>query len=90
MGRIFERMCMQYLLLSPDALPFSLKETGRWWGADPETRTQEEIDIVGVSQDGSRALFAECKFTSEHVRPEALERLRRCSRLLTLEDLYRR
>ena len=82
MGRIFERMCMQYLLLSPDALPFSLKETGRWWGADPETRTQEEIDIVGVSQDGSRALFAECKYTSEHVRPEALERLRRRSRLL--------
>lgn len=81
---------MQYLLLSPDALPFSLKEIGRWWGADPETRTQEEIDIVGVSQDGSRALFAECKYTSEHVRPEALERLRRCSRLLTLEDLYRR
>lgn len=82
MGRIFERMCMQYLLLSPDALPFSLKEIGRWWGADPETRTQEEIDIVGVSQDGSRALFAECKYTSEQVKPEALERLRRRSRLL--------
>lgn len=82
MGPIFERMCAQYLLHSPDALPFPLKETGRWWGTDPKTRTQEEIDIVGVSQDGSRVLFAECNYTSEQVGVGVLERLRSRSRLL--------
>jgi hypothetical protein len=82
MGRVFEQICRQFLLHSPDALPFALKEVGRWWGTDPETRTQEEIDIVGVSQDGSRTLFAECTYTGERVKPEALERLRRRSKLL--------
>ncbi|NLM71514.1 MAG: ATP-binding protein [Synergistaceae bacterium] len=82
MGPVFERMCTQHLLHSPGALPFSLKEIGRWWGTDPGTRTQEEIDIVGVSHDGSRALFAECKYTSKQVGLDVFERLRRRSQLL--------
>ena len=36
-------------------------EVGRWWYGE------DEIDIVGLSPDADRILFAECKWTSEPV-----------------------
>ncbi|MBE5750912.1 MAG: DUF234 domain-containing protein [Clostridiales bacterium] len=45
-----------------------------WWGANPKTRKQEEIDIVGIA-DKNTALFAECKWTNEKVDVNVLEKL---------------
>lgn len=50
MGKVFEEICKQYLwrLLLNGESPVEFKDLGRWWGNDPVTRTQTEIDIGSV------------------------------------------
>lgn len=76
MGKIFEDICRQYLwkLLLKGELPVEFSDLGRWWGNDPSTRSQTEIDIMG-EQDKDIALFAECKWTTEKADLSVLETL---------------
>ena len=53
---------------------------GRWWGTNPSTRSQTEIDIMG-EQDKDTALFGECKWTNEKVGADVLETLAGRSRI---------
>lgn len=75
MGSVFEEICRQYLwkilLLGQCAVNFS--DLGRWWGTNPATRSQEEIDLIGAG--GDAALFGECKWTNERVDLQVLETL---------------
>ena len=67
MGKIFEEICVQYLF-QPDIYstnPFPIGNVGRWWGTNPLTRSQEEIDIVAVSEDS--AILGECKWRNQPV-----------------------
>lgn len=75
MGGIFEEICKQYLwrLLLEGNSPVNFSDIGRWWGTNPKTRTQEEIDIMGT--DRNSALFGECKWTNEKVDLSVLETL---------------
>ncbi len=75
MGSVFEDICKQYLwkLLLEGKCAVNFTELGRWWGANPKTKTQEEIDIMGTDKD--TALFAECKWTNEKVDLQVLETL---------------
>ncbi len=66
MGAVFEDICKQYLwgeLLCGNS-PIEFSDLGRWWGNNPKTKSQEEVDIIGFD-DGAGALFAECKWTNE-------------------------
>ena len=82
MGKVFEEICKQYLwkLLLSGASSVKFRELGRWWGTDPSTRSQTEIDIMG-EQDKDYALFGECKWTNEKVDAEILEKLVKRSQL---------
>ena len=82
MGKVFEEICKQFLwnLLLSGQSPVAFQELGRWWGTDPATRSQMEIDIMG-EQDKDCALFGECKWTNEAVDVGVLEKLVRRSRL---------
>ena len=73
-GKIFEDICTQYLwqLLLNGKSPVFFKELGRWWGTDPATHAQTEIDIMG-EQDKNTALFCECKWTNDLVDSGVLE-----------------
>ncbi len=76
MGKVFEDICIQYLwkqLLSGTA-PIEFSSLGRWWGNNPLTRSQTEIDIMG-EQDKDSALFGECKWINEKVDLGILETL---------------
>ncbi len=66
-GRAFEDVCLQYMIRRNNAstLPFLFARSGRWWGGNPKTQRQEEIDLVFASLDGNSALFAECKWRNE-------------------------
>ncbi len=58
MGAVFEEICKQYLwkrLLNGDS-EIDFTDIGRWWGTNPKTRQQEEIDIIG-SADKNTALL---------------------------------
>ena len=76
MGKVFEEICKQYLwkLLLSGESPVQFRELGCWWGTDPSTRSQAEIDIMG-EQDKDTALFGECKWTNEKVDAGVLETL---------------
>lgn len=86
MGRIFEEICSQYLwhLLLEGKSPVDFRDLGRWWGTNPISHSQEEIDIMG-EQDKNTALFCECKWTNEKVNASVLEKLTRRSRLFRYE-----
>ena len=61
-------------------------DIGRWWGANPKTKSQEEIDIMGTDRDS--ALFAECKWTNEKVDLGVLETLVERSNLFSYKKTH--
>ncbi len=71
MGLVFEDMCTEYLISRFGG------RIGRWWGSDPVTKKQEEIDIVLTSMSGGRrsGLFVECKYRNEKVGQDILDTL---------------
>ena len=79
LGKIFEDICVQYLTLFDDNLPFIPKEIGNWWGGNPESKKQEEIDILAVS--GKKAIFGECKWQNELLDLAVLKNLKRKAEL---------
>ena len=81
MGHIFEKACRGYLLRqnSKGALPILFTEIGRWWGSNPKTREQVEIDLIARDMDAF--LFCECKWTNEPVDYQVLKKLQEKSEL---------
>ena len=90
MGGVFEEICKQYLwrLLLADKCAVSFTDLGRWWGTNPQTKAQEEVDIVGADKDS--VLLGECKWTNEKVDLGVLETLAERSKLFrqTKKQLY--
>lgn len=89
MGAVFEEISKQYLwqLLLNGECPVNFRDIGRWWGTNPETHKQEEIDIMGI-QDKDTALFAECKWTAEKVDVNVLDKLIERSGLFNYAHKY--
>ena len=89
MGKVFEDISAQYLwkLLLEGKSPIEFTSLGRWWGNDPRTRRQTEIDIMG-EQDKNSALFAECKWTNEKVDLGVLETLVQRSKLFAYQKVH--
>ena len=82
MGGIFEEICKQYLwsLLLDGKCAVDFTDIGRWWGTNPKTHQQVEIDILGTA-DKNTALFGECKWHNEKVDLGVLESLTEKSEL---------
>lgn len=76
MGDVFEEICKQYLwkLLLEGKSAVNFMDIGRWWGTNPETRQQIEVDIMGIG-DKETALFGECKWRNEKTDLQILEKL---------------
>lgn len=88
MSNVFEDICKQYLwkLLLKNECAVNFSDIGRWWGTNPKTRAQEEIDIMGTDKD--TALFAECKWTNEKVDLSVLETLVERSNLFSYKKKH--
>ena len=88
MGNVFEEICKQYLwkLLLANKCAINFSDLGRWWGTNPKTKKQEEIDIMGADKDS--ALFCECKWTNEKVDVGVLETLKERSELFNYGKKY--
>lgn len=69
MGLAFESVCEQYLRRAARArmLPFVPCHLGKWWGNNPATRKQDDIDVLALSKDGTQGLFCECKFKNREL-----------------------
>jgi hypothetical protein len=90
MGLIFEEICKQYLwkIYIDGRVAVKFKDISRWWGSAPKTKSQVEIDIMGVSHDKNTALFAECKWTNEKVDLSVLEGLIAKSELFSYAEKH--
>ena len=89
MGSVFEDICRQYLwkLLLSGQSPVDFSDLGRWWGADPKTKSQTEIDIMWIA-DKNTALFGECKWKNEKVDLGVLETLVARSQIFHYQNVH--
>ncbi|MCL2032239.1 MAG: ATP-binding protein [Methanomassiliicoccaceae archaeon] len=89
MEAVFEDICIQYLqrLHHDGDVPVAFTEIGRWWGNDPRTKSEVEIDILAADREDS-AIFCECRWTDEDVDVSVLEKLIRRSELFQFEKKY--
>ena len=89
MGPIFEDISIQWLWGEGyDALPFPITQAGRWWGTDPVSHQQEEIDIVATGLNPEQALLCECKWRNEPTGMGEYRTLVKRGKLLSYTDQY--
>ncbi len=76
MGLVFERVCEDYLLHKNaiGELPILFTSIGRWWGTNPTTRQEVEIDLI--AKDGKDYLICECKWRNEKLDLAVLNELK--------------
>ncbi|WP_319757081.1 ATP-binding protein [uncultured Sphaerochaeta sp.] len=67
MGSVFENICMQYLtiLAKQRKLPFVPHTMGRWWGGNPNTKKEDDIDILAFDAHKRSAILCECKYRNK-------------------------
>jgi len=75
MGEVFEKLCIEYMWSIYDELPFAFQNVSRWWGNNPNLKSQAEVDLIAYDSDGSQAIFGECKWRNEHLDKATVERL---------------
>ncbi len=71
MGLTFEKMCRDFILYY-DKLPFPIGRIGQWWGGNPKTRKQAQIDIVVMSAADDSGIIGSCKFRESLVGEDEL------------------
>ncbi len=76
MGLVFEKICSDYLTAqnANANLPFLFTSIGRWWGTNPQTHKQVEIDLI--ANDGKDYLICECKWRNEKTDLSVLNELK--------------
>lgn len=76
MGPVFERICAQWIVAraKAGAFPVAPAAMGRWWGNDPRTKSQEEVDIV-VSDGAGALALCECKWRNEPCGADVAKKL---------------
>lgn len=76
-GHWFETICREWVIAQAKAraLPFSPVRFGTWWGTDPTTRSQDDVDVVAASPKARTALLGECKWRESVDETQAVEKL---------------
>ena len=90
MGEAFEDICKQWLWQENlmEHLPFQFKDCGRWWGTNPFSRSEQEIDILAYSRDNTSAIFCECKWTNEKISENVIGELIEKSAMFNYSKKY--
>lgn len=77
LGRRFERVCAEWLVgeASEGRLPIPATNVGTWWGTNPLTRTQDDIDVLAASETDKRLVIGECKYRESFDETSEVENL---------------
>ena len=62
MGAVFEIIAREFLEYRDPDLPILPSEAGSWWGGNPKTKKECEIDIVIKSATDDSVIIGSCKF----------------------------
>lgn len=73
MGLVFERICKDYILYYDNAASFPVKAVGQWWGGNPRTKKQAQLDVVANSLLDNSCIVGSCKYRNTSVGVEELE-----------------
>ncbi len=74
MGRIFEKICRQYLLkYAAPSQPIA--EIGQWWGNHKRERRQAQIDIVATLATTKSIIVGACKYRNQPIDKTVLQGL---------------
>lgn len=81
-GPVFEDVARQWLMrqMAAGAIDVIPLGVGTWWGTNPRTRHEEEVDVV--VRGAHELLLGECKWTDAPVDSSVLGTLRRRASLL--------
>lgn len=79
-GHLFEKVCREWLLreAGKGALPIQPTVVSSWWGTDPSTHSQTDIDVVAADEIGHQIILGECKWRNQVNASEVLNTL--CAR----------
>lgn len=88
LGKVFEDVCLEYMIRKNRKieLEFIVEKFGIWWGNNPIKMKQEEIDIVGLSEN--KCIYCECKYRNEKLGIKVYEKLVERSNLIPKEKMY--
>ena len=78
MGKVFERISIEYISLYAD-LPFPLKSIGSWWGGSKREKKEIETLIVATSAIGNDLIIGSVKYRKKEVGVSELELMREYS-----------
>ncbi|MCL2512988.1 MAG: ATP-binding protein [Oscillospiraceae bacterium] len=67
MGEVFEKLCIEYMWSVYGDLPCAFQNISRWWGNNPDLKSQAEIDFIAYSEGEEQAIFGECKWRNEEL-----------------------
>lgn len=70
MGPVFETICKEYLEFRDPNLPLLPSAVGSWWGGNPKTKKECEIDIVITSAINNDVIIGSCKFKNTTLNAE--------------------
>ncbi|MDR0198463.1 MAG: ATP-binding protein [Methanomassiliicoccaceae archaeon] len=90
MGPAFEDICMQYLirLNIERRLPFRFNRIGRWWGGNPMTKKETEIDVIASSADEKTLILCECKWRNREPGSKVYDDLKEKAALFRGKDIH--
>ncbi|NMM93815.1 ATP-binding protein [Bifidobacterium oedipodis] len=77
-GQQFETVCTQWLSRANRAkrLPFLATQFGKWWGTDPKTHQQTDIDVLAGNTRTHQLIAGECKWRSRLNVADTIDTLR--------------
>ena len=57
-------MCAEWLREQAiaDSLPIQATSVGSWWGTNPTTHAQDDIDVLAADKEAKTLLIGECKY----------------------------
>lgn len=67
-------------------LKFMFTEIGGWWGNNPLTKEQDEVDII--ARDEENIIIGECKWQNKPAGQEVLEKLKQRSDIFNAKNKY--
>jgi AAA+ ATPase superfamily predicted ATPase len=90
LGNVFEDVSREWLLDESEKgnLGTYIVEIGSWWGGNPQTKKQEEVDIVAKGFQEDELFLGECKWRNESVKISSLETLLARGNLFSQSQKY--
>lgn len=60
----FEDICKEYLIDQnlQGKLPFQATSFGKWWGNDPQQKSETDFDVIFANRKEKKILLCECKY----------------------------